>query len=227
MMNTEALHSTLIPAATPSAVPHVSKLQELHAPYFVQQVQVGSELADRPRIDVFRQLCAGRRVLHVGCVDWPITDLGNSLHVALDGSCAQLDGFDVHAEAFASLRPLVRGKLFSDWNDISDAYDIVLVPEVLEHVGDVQAFLGQLDSLRAPHVVLTVPDAYSCARRHFDYNREQEVFVEVVHPDHNCWYTPYTLASVLSKYTDWKLDGMWFFNGISLLAILTKSTSAQ
>jgi len=226
-MNTESLHSSHMPAATPAPAQQVSKLQDLHSPYFVQQVQVGSELANRPRIDVFRDLCSGRRVLHVGCVDWPITDVGNSLHVALDGICAQLDGFDVHAEAFGSLRPHVRGRLFSDWKDITDDYDIVLVPEVLEHVGDVASFLGQLDSLHAPHVILTVPDAYSCARRHFDYNREQEVFVEVVHPDHNCWYTPYTLASVLSKYTNWKLDGMWFFNGISLLAILTKPTSAK
>jgi hypothetical protein len=227
MMNSESLQSTCKSAVTPARVKQVSKLQELHAPYFVQQVQVGSELANRPRIEVFRQLCAGRRVLHVGCVDWPITDIGNSLHVALDAICAQLDGFDVHAEAFTSLRPHVRGHLFSDWKDVTGVYDIVLVPEVLEHVGDVAAFLGQLDCLHAPHVILTVPDAYSCARRHFDYNQEQEVFIEVVHPDHNCWYTPYTLVSVLSKYTDWKLDGMWFFNGISLLAILTKSGSAK
>jgi hypothetical protein len=27
---------------------------------------------------------------------------------------------------------------------------------------------------------------------------------------------------VLHKYTPWKLDGLWFFNRISLLALLTK-----
>jgi hypothetical protein len=47
--------------------------------------------------------------------------------------------------------------------------------------------------------------------------------VEVVHPDHNCWYTPYTLANVLRKYTPWSLQGMWFFNRISLLAVATRS----
>lgn len=204
--------------------PMVSALQQMHAPYFVQTVQVGSELANLPRAQVFRDICAGRRVLHVGCVDWPITDASHSLHVALDPVCAQLDGFDVHDEGFAALRAHVRGRLWSNWADITEAYDIVLVPEVLEHVGDVQGFLKQLDALRAPHVILTVPDAYSCFKRHFDYSQEQQTFVEVVHPDHNCWYSPYTLSSVLRKYTDWHLDGMWFFNGISLLAILTKPT---
>ncbi len=49
-----------------------------------------------------------------------------------------------------------------------------------------------------------------------------EVFVEVVHPDHNCWYTAYTLTNVIRKYTNWTVDGVWFFNDISLLTILSK-----
>lgn len=199
-----------------------SALERLHDPYFVQKVSVGRELVGRPRIDVLREICQGRRVLHVGCVDWPITDLQTCLHLRLDDACAALDGFDVHAEAFAELQPLVPGKFFSDWSAVTGAYDLVLVPEVLEHVGDVQGFLQQLDAVNAPSVVLTVPDAYQCMRRHFDFVQSTETFVEIVHPDHNCWYTPYTLTSVLRKYTDWKLEGLWFFNGISLLAILTK-----
>lgn len=220
---------TLIDASTPLVKPQppVSPLLAQHAPYFVQQVAVSRELVGRPRVEVFRQLCQGRRVLHVGCVDWPITDARNSLHVALDGVCASLDGFDIHAEAFDTLRPHVRGRLLSDWSQVDGDYDLVLVPEVLEHVGDVEGFLRQLDAVRAPHLVLTVPDAYSCMKRHFDYNAEQETFVEVVHPDHNCWYTPYTLTSTLRKYTDWTVDGLWFFNGISLLAILSKPRAAS
>lgn len=199
-----------------------SALERLHDPYFVQKVSVGRELVGRPRVEVLREICHGRRVLHVGCVDWPITDPQNCLHLKLDDTCAALDGFDVHAEAFAKLEPHVRGRFFSDWSAVTGAYDLVLAPEVLEHVGDVQGFLRQLDAVDAPSVVLTVPDAYQCMRRHFDFVQNTETFVEIVHPDHNCWYTPYTLTSVLRKYTDWKLEGLWFFNSISLLAVLTK-----
>ena len=74
----------------------------------------------------------------------------------------------------------------------------------------------------AGHLVITVPDAYQCHKRHFDYVQSTDTFVEVVHPDHNCWYTPYTLANVIAKYTPWTLDGLWFFNNISLLAMLSK-----
>lgn len=55
-----------------------------HDPYFVQEVPVGTDLMGRTRLNVFSQLCANRRVLHVGCTDWPITDPAQSLHVALD-----------------------------------------------------------------------------------------------------------------------------------------------
>ncbi len=204
----------------------VSELESRHAPYFVQKVRVGRELVGRNRTEVLREICAGRRVLHVGCADWPITDVQSSLHVQLDAVCAQLDGFDVHAEAFDILRPHVRGRFFSRWSDLTDAYDVVLAPEVMEHVGDVQGFLRNLNAVRAPGIVLSVPDAFQCMRGHFDYLDETETFVEVVHPDHNCWYTPCTLTSVLRKYTDWTLQGLWFFNRISILAILTKDTAA-
>lgn len=201
-----------------------SPLERAHAPYFVQKQYVGDELVGRPRLDVFKQICSGKRVLHVGCVDWPITDLRNSLHLQLDSIC-ELDGFDIHDEAFEQMRPHLRGRLYSRWEDVRERYDLVLVPEVLEHVPDVQGFLGQLDAVGAAQYVITVPDAYSCFQRHFDYCKGVQTFVEVVHPDHNCWYTPYTLANVLRKYTPWELQGMWFFNRMSLLAIATRAAA--
>ncbi|MDN3546526.1 MAG: class I SAM-dependent methyltransferase [Roseateles asaccharophilus] len=202
-----------------------SPLERAHPPFFVQKQYVGDDLKGRSRVDVFRQICEGKRVLHVGCVDWPITDLQRSLHLQLD-SCCTLDGFDIHPEAFEIMQPHVRGRLFSDWSQVQGPYDLVLVPEVLEHVPDVQGFLRQLDAVGASQYVITVPDAYSCFAGHFDYSKGVQTFVEVVHPDHNCWYTPYTLANVLRKYTPWSLQGMWFFNRISLLAVATRATSS-
>jgi len=200
----------------------VSALEARHDAYFVQKMWVGDELAGQDRFEVFRQICANRRVLHVGCVDWPITAVEHNLHLFLDRHCAALDGFDVHDEAFPMLQPHVKGRLFSRWEQVQDEYDVVLVPEVLEHVPNVAEFLAEIDRVRAPHVVLTVPDAYQCFRRHFDYDAGSKTFVEVVHPDHNNWYTPYTLQNTLAKYTNWKLNGLWFFNSISLLAIADK-----
>ena len=30
-------------------------------------------------------------------------------------------------------------------------------------------------------------------------------FVEIVHPDHNCWYSPYTLKNQIEKYSNLKV----------------------
>jgi hypothetical protein len=71
-----------------------------------------------------------------------------------------------------------------------------------------------------------VPDAFQCRALHFDYVPETETFLEGVHPDHNVWYTPYTFANTLRKYSGLELQRMWFFNRISLLALLSKPSAA-
>jgi mannosyltransferase OCH1-like enzyme len=212
------------PAPQPAAAPaRGSKLEALHDPYFVQRVAVSSEIAQLNRYDVLRTMCQGKRVLHVGCADWPITDPKTSLHLALEPVCATLDGVDPHVEALEQLAPFTKGRLFSSLAEVTDSYDLVLVPEVMEHVANVAEFLDQLYAVDAGMVLISVPDAFQCRSRHFDYVADSQTFVEVVHPDHNVWYTPYTFANTIKKYSAFNIEQMWFFNRISLLALLSKT----
>lgn len=213
--------------ATPRPAPAVnlasaSKLEALHAPYFVQRVDISKEIADLDRVELFLNICRGKRVLHVGCADWPITDPATSLHLALESVCAKLDGVDPHVEALEQLAPYSSGQLFSRIEDATDSYDVVLVPEVLEHVPNVSEFLAALQNVDASTFFISVPDAFQCRGGHFDYLDGSETFVEVVHPDHNAWYTPYTFANTLRKYSTLNIEKLWFFNRISILALLSK-----
>lgn len=201
----------------------VSKLEASHDPYFVQRVPVSSELVGVGRIEVLRTLCQGKRVLHVGCADWPITDPKNSLHLALEPVCAAIDGVDPNTEALEQLAPFTSGRLFSSLDDVTDSYDLVIVPQTMEHVPDVAGFLAQLQKIDAGMFLISVPDAFQCRSRHFDYVEATQTFVEVVHPDHNAWYTPYTFANTIRKYSALNIEHMWFFNRISLLALLSKN----
>jgi mannosyltransferase OCH1-like enzyme len=210
------------PVAPSGQATPTSPLEAIHAPYFVQHVEVSTELMNVGRFDAYGSLCAGKRVLHVGCADWPITDPNNSLHVALEAHCAALDGLDPHAEALEQLRPHVSGGLFTDFSQATGQYDLVLAPEVMEHVPNVAEFLAQLEAVDAGMYLISVPDAFQCRGHHFDYVAETETFVEVVHPDHNVWYTPYTFSNTIAKYSELKVERMWFFNGISILALLSK-----
>ncbi|MBO9670775.1 MAG: mannosyltransferase [Sphingobium sp.] len=212
------------PASTAAAIPGTSKLESLHAPYFVQKVEVSSEIATVGRLGVLQSLCQGKRVLHVGCADWPITDPKTSLHLQLEPVCAALDGCDPHVEALEQLAPYItKGSLFSELSDATGSYDVVLCPEVMEHVANVSEFLRDLEAIDAETFLISVPDAFQCRSRHFDYLMDAQTFVEVVHPDHNVWYTPYTFANTIRKYSSLNIEKMWFFNGISLLALLSKS----
>ncbi|WAB89685.1 MULTISPECIES: hypothetical protein [Pseudomonas] len=198
----------------------MSRVEKYHSPYFVQKVPVSSEMVGRPRFDVLSEFCAGRKVLHVGCSDFPITNVQENLHIKLDAVCSHLDGFDINTEAFEDLRPHVKGQLFEAWPQVTEKYDVVLVPEVLEHVNNVADFLGDLDRIDTDKYILTVPDAYSCFKYHFDY--EDGTFFEGVHPDHNCWYSPYTFTNVVKKYTPWNIEWLGFYNNISLLMVASK-----
>jgi mannosyltransferase OCH1-like enzyme len=91
-----------------------SILEQQHAPYFVQKVQVGRDLVGVSRTEFFMRACANHRVLHVGCVDWPITDLAQNLKIKLDGVCSKLDGLYINTEALDAIRQIYKGILFDE-----------------------------------------------------------------------------------------------------------------
>jgi deoxycytidylate deaminase len=182
-----------------------------HDPFFVQKLPVSSQLKGVDRRKVFATLCEGKRVLHVGCADSPITDVSNNLHCILQPFAKILDGFDLDEKSLDILRPHVtRGSLFSN------------IEQIIEHVANVESFLNSLDKLKFKDLVITAPDAFSCMQRHFEYSQGTSTFCEIVHPDHNAWYTPYTLFNVLKKYTSWDINGMYFLGNISIMALCSK-----
>lgn len=216
------------PAAAPAAPPpRASKIEAGHDPFFVQKLPVSSSLRGMHRNQVFASLCDGRSVLHVGCADSPITDINNNLHLALQNSAKVLDGFDLDTEALAMLRPHLRhGRLFSNFDEVKDDYELLIVPEVIEHVDNVEQFLQTLDKINFSEIVITAPDLFSCMNRYFDYDVESETFCEIVHPDHNVWYSPYTLYNTVRKYTNWNVEGLFFLAPTSIMLVATKGAPA-
>lgn len=203
--------------------PALSPLEHQHPPQRLQRVDVSSELLGQPREQVLARLCAGRRVLHVGCSDWPHTDARHSLLLRLQPHCAQLDGVDEHDLGFDMLAPHLRGRLFPSFEQATDAYDLLLLPDLLDRVPDVGMLLTQVQRLRAPHLAITVPDAYSSMRSHFDHAADADTFFEATHADRLRWFTPYTLTRTVRRFTDWQVKGLWFLDGGSLLMVAGKS----
>lgn len=162
------------------------------------------------RFSSLRDLCTGKRVLHVGCADhYAVIDEkmcdGTWLHGRLVEWSETCAGVDVDAKAIAAL--VSRGvqgihcvDLLSE--DIPDAiagtaWDYVLLGEMLEHVDEPVRFLRSLREARGltfERIIITVPNALSL----FGI-RSGLKGVECVNSDHRCYFSPYTLGKVMHR----------------------------
>ena len=161
-----------------------------------QNLKIDKEFRHGDRIDFFKKYITDKKVLHVGFADYPITKPKKNLHLKIFSFCKILDGIDPNLnEELENILRVPNGKMFNSWHDINDDYDVILVPEVLEHVGNAEDFLKLLDKLKGI-LIITTPDAYLC---HSHFTELDETFSERVHFDHKCWYSPYTLKNTINN----------------------------
>jgi 2-polyprenyl-3-methyl-5-hydroxy-6-metoxy-1,4-benzoquinol methylase len=166
--------------------------------FFEQHVKV-TKRGDR--VTYFKELIQGKSVLHIGCADWPIYNPAQNLHIQLCTTNPLVEGFDVNKEVIEQMKthPNLIGKaLYSTLPE--KKYDLLLVPETIEHVNNVEGFLMGLTQCATPGkpILITAPNAF-CANHMGRNHTMGTTFVEIVHPDHNCWYSPYTLANAIRK----------------------------
>lgn len=151
--------------------------------------------------------CRGKRVLHVGCVDAGMMDLriseGNFLHYQINQAAAATIGVDVDAKGIARLKQedyevytLDLEKDSKRLQQLSSQVDVIVIPEVLEHLANVGQALDNLnDSGFDGDILISTPNAFSY-RTSVLLARN----VELVHPDHNCYFSPTTLTTLLEKH---------------------------
>lgn len=156
--------------------------------FFLHRTRVGRIATDRG--DYCRNLAAGRKVLHIGCVDSPIFNPQSNLYLLLEPVC-EIDGLDSDVAGLAELARHARGRLFSDFSEVTGAYDLVLVPEVIEHVANHAEFIAALDPCRSGRsssrcLVLAMRSATTCSStargRGFTRNSCTPIIVHGIHP---------------------------------------------
>lgn len=182
--------------------------------YWVQKIAV-SKIQNR--ITYFKKLCTDKNVLHFGCTDWPIFDSKNNLHITLSKYAKNLHGFDIDKEGIDNLKKYVNQEYFSVFSEIKNIeYDICLVPETIEHVDNVRIFLEGLSTVNAKKFYITAPNCFAKDHMIRNINNLSE-FVEIIHPDHNCWYSPYTLKNQIEKYSNLKVTNVILMEGDKMI----------
>ena len=162
----------------------------------------------RSRIDWLRELCAQKHIVHVGCVDHDIAMVrdkmkrGKWLHQHLMEVSTRVLGVDIDAVGIEQLRielgidDLLAADLLSDpCEEIStQSWNIMLLAEVLEHIGNPVQFLSRLVERfgnNCDEFVITVPNGFA-----EEIVRAARNGQELINSDHRFWFTPYTIAKV-------------------------------
>lgn len=155
-------------------------------------------------------LCAGKKVLHLGCTDWPLTkdrlEKRELLHQKLSSVCELLIGVDPDTDGIEELRRAMPEQVFhvskaEDIGRIAEiagaAWDIILAADVIEHISNLGAALDSISSLMQPStkLIITTPSAFSI-KRFFAWSLAGK---EHVHPDHCYYFSPSTLTQLLRR----------------------------
>lgn len=154
------------------------------------------ERGGRPlrRFERLVEMARGRRVLHVGCCDH--VELIESkliqdrlLHRHLSRAALRCVGVDTNEQGVARLHELGFPQVFTPAAVPDEDFDICLLADVIEHVGDVVAFLREMRRYRFGEILVVTPNLFRL--RNFLSRGE------VINTDHRYWFSPFTLCKVL------------------------------
>lgn len=163
------------------------------------------------RDDWLTEAAYGKRVLHVGCTDSPMTTsrIKNNklLHTRLVQVAEEVIGLDIDREGIETLSNLMPEQKFLVHNaeelDRCEAlagkkFDVVVAADVIEHISNIGLFLAGIRNKLNPggKLLITTPQAFAIKRM----ITMILLSYENVHPDHIAYFSPATLFRILSRY---------------------------
>lgn len=163
------------------------------------------------RVEYLKKLCAGKRVLHLGCADYPFTDESirnkTHLHFDLQEIAGTVYGFDYDQAGIDVLTSHGVKDLFrADLEHLEDVpldetFDIIIAGEMIEHLSNPGLFLRGIRRFMnaETNLVITTINAFG-GYRYWVYGlKGRGGSNEPVHPDHVAYYSYSTLKLILQR----------------------------
>ncbi len=163
------------------------------------------------RVEFIKQACAGKKVLHLGCTNYPYTkealDNDMLLHIELERAAKELYGFDFDERGLAALEKSgVKNLYQADLEKLEEVvldetFDVIIAGEMIEHLSNPGLFLRGIKRFmnQDTSLIITTINAY-CAFRFIIYGlRGKGGRSEPVHPDHVAYYSYKTLSLILER----------------------------
>lgn len=167
------------------------------------------ELTDR--VEFIKKVCAGKKVLHLGCTNYPYTknSIANKmlLHFEMAKVAKELYGFDGDQAGIDILEKAGIENLFRvDLENLAEVqldetFEVILAGEMIEHLSNPGLFLKGIRRFMNSdtQLVITTVNTY-CAFRFLIYAiRGKGGENEPVHPDHVAYYSFRTLNLILER----------------------------
>lgn len=159
------------------------------------------------RIQEILRLCTNKKILHLGCADMPFTlERGeNLLHRQLLRVVTPdlLWGIDSSLEGITLLKKMgfanvLHGNVESLSKELKkEQFDIILAGEIIEHLENPGKFLESLKSIMCENSKLIISTVNATSIKQFIHALLRR---EKVHPDHNYYFSYWTLKQLLGKY---------------------------
>lgn len=163
------------------------------------------------RVEFIKKMCIGKKVLHLGCTNYPYTEdsiqKNMLLHHELKTVAKTLHGFDFDRAGLDILEKSGEENLhFADLEKLEDVeldetFDVIIAGEMIEHLSNPGLFLRGIKRFmdEKTDLVITTINAYS-GMRFFIYGlRGRGGEREPVHPDHVAYYSYKTLSMVINR----------------------------
>lgn len=175
------------------------------------------------RVEFIKQACKGKKVLHLGCTNFPYTKeaIENDmlLHFSLDETARELFGFDFDQEGIDILSEAGGENLFQadleklEEVGLDEKFEVIIAGEMIEHLNNPGLFLKGIQRFMDydTKLIITTVNAY-CAMRFFIYGlRGKSGRAEPVHPDHVAYYSYRTLSLIIER-ANLQLNEFYFYD---------------
>lgn len=196
------------------------------------------------RVEFIKKICAVKKVLHLGCTNYPYTReaIENEmlLHLQLQETAKELYGFDFDQTGIDILESTGVINLFqADLENlekvtVDETFDVIIAGEIIEHLQNPGLFLRGIQRFMNSDtkLVITTVNAY-CAMRFLIYClRGNGGKNEPVHPDHVGYYSYRTLSLTIERenlaVTDFlfydlgsehRVFNPWYYNLVNDLSV--------
>lgn len=205
---------------------------------------MNSKFALVQRVDFIKNACVGKKVLHLGCTNYPYTkeSLENNmlLHFEIAEVARELYGFDFDQKGIdilenSGVKNLYRADLEKlEEVELNETFDVIIAGEMIEHLSNPGLFLKGIQRFmnEQTELIITTINAYSAMRFMIYGLRGKGGALEPVHPDHVAYYSYKTLSMAIEReklnvkeflFYDLGVEhrkfNRWFFNVFNDVAV--------